>query len=436
MTFPDAVERAVAAHRVRFDDEPALIAAAPGRVNLIGEHTDYNDGFCLPMALPMATAIAASSPRTASMEIESEGFGSARIALDATVADAGPGGSAPLANWARYLHGTAAMLTDRGHAVGAWDGTIATDIPTGASLSSSAALEVAAALTFTHMADGAGAAPIDPVELARVGQAVENRVFGLPSGVLDQLASAASIEGHASLIDCRSLTLRHVPVAAEVTVVIIDTGTRRELVESAYADRQQTCARVAVALGVPALRDATVTDLDRLDPSDLVGRRRAHHVITENERTLEAAAALEAGDHRRVGALMSASHASLRDDYEVSGPALDAAVESAEQAPGCLGARMTGGGFAGCIVATGRDRRRRRVRHAVTERHRPHPGAARRGTAAVLPGPARRRRPDPLTIPPRRRTPAHRARRSGTIRRRGNPRARGASGGSSAPGSG
>ncbi|MFN3219793.1 MAG: galactokinase [Acidimicrobiales bacterium] len=384
MRSADAVQRAVAAHQTRFAEEPTLVAVAPGRVNLIGEHTDYNDGFCLPMALPMATVIAASASRAAAMHVDSEGFGSADIALDLAAADAAPGGSSPLPGWARYLHGTAAMLAERGHAVGAWDGSIATDIPTGASLSSSAALEVAAALAFTRAAriDGASTAggsgtidapthpgaigsqtrpgtidartrpgAIDAIELARVGQAVENRVFGLPSGILDQLASAASIEGHASLIDCRELTLRHVPVSVDVTVVIIDTGTRRELVESAYADRQQTCARVADALGVAALRDATLADLDRLDPSDEVGRRRAHHVITENERTLQAAAALEAHDHRRVGALMSASHASLRDDYEVSGPALDAAVELAEQAPGCLGARMTGGGFAGCTVA-------------------------------------------------------------------------------------
>jgi galactokinase len=383
VSFEDAVQRAIATHRARFGDEPTLVAVAPGRVNLIGEHTDYNDGFCLPMALPMATAIAATPSRAAAMHVESEGFGSAVISLGVGLTDAAPGGSSPLAGWARYLHGTAAMLTERGHGVGAWDGTIATDIPTGASLSSSAALEVAAALAFTRMAatdaptrPGTIDAPtpsgaIDAIELARVGQAVENRVFGLPSGILDQLASAASIEGHASLIDCRALTLRHVPVADAVTVVIIDTGTRRELVESAYTDRQQTCARVAAALGVPALRDATLADLDRLDPSDEVGRRRAHHVITENERTLEAAAALEAHDHRLVGALMSASHASLRDDYEVSGPALDAAVELAEQAPGCLGARMTGGGFAGCTVALVETDAVDAFVAAVTEHHRP-----------------------------------------------------------------
>jgi galactokinase len=392
VTIEDAVHRAIATHRARFGGEPTLVAVAPGRVNLIGEHTDYNDGFCLPMALPMATAIAASGSRGTAMVVESEGFGSAVISLGVGVTDAAPGGSSPLAGWARYLHGTAAMLAERGHAVGPWDGTIATDIPTGASLSSSAALEVAAALAFTHVAATDGPAgpgtidaptrpgridaptcerTIDAIELARVGQAVENRVFGLPSGILDQLASAASIEGHASLIDCRELTLRHVPVADEVTVVIIDTGTRRELVESAYTDRQQTCARVADALGVAALRDATLADLDRLDPSDEVGRRRAHHVITENERTLEAAAALEANDHRRVGALMSASHASLRDDYEVSGPALDAAVELAERAPGCLGARMTGGGFAGCTVALVETDAVDAFVAAVTEHHRP-----------------------------------------------------------------
>lgn len=373
MSAPEAVQRAVDAHRARFGAEPTSIAVAPGRVNLIGEHTDYNHGWCLPFALPMTTAVAASPARAAMMTVESEGFGSARIAVGDGTTDPATGDASTLPTWTRYLLGTAAMLAARGHTVTPWDGAIATDIPTGASLSSSAALEVAAALAFTGVAcDGTGGPGLlDALELARVGQAVENEVMGLPSGILDQLACAASIAGHASLIDCRTLRLRHVPLSDDVTVVIIDTGTRRELVSSAYAERRRTCVRVAEALGVAALRDATIADLDRLDPSDTVGLRRGRHAITENTRTLEAATALEAGDHAGLGALMSASHASLRDDYEVSGPALDAAVDLADRSPGCLGARMTGGGFAGCVVALVRTEAVDAFVAAVTEHHRP-----------------------------------------------------------------
>ena len=332
-----AVERAQAAFRQRHGGPPDLLAVAPGRVNLIGEHTDYNDGFVLPMALPLVTAIAARHRPDRSVVVWSEGFGEAAfdVGADPLTAD----------GWVRYLAGMGSMSAAGGTPVGGWEGAIATDIPHGASLSSSAALEIATGLVFD-----AGRGTVSPRDLAVRARAVENEVLGLPSGIMDQLISAIGVDGSAMLIDCRDLSARPVPIPSEATVVILDTGTRRRLVESAYEDRQATCARVAAALGVESLRDASLADLGRLDPAD-IGYRRARHVLTENRRTLAVADALTSGDVAGAGRLMSASHASLRDDYEVSGPALDAVVEVAAESPGCHGARMTGGGFAGCAVA-------------------------------------------------------------------------------------
>ena len=336
----DAQARAVAAFESRYGSSPPLIARAPGRVNLIGEHTDYNDGFVLPMALPFDTVIAFRPRADTRIEVASEGFGVADFDLETD-----PQGTE---TWARYIHGMGHLLLGDGVPVAGWDGCIATDIPAGASLSSSAALEVA---TGIACAAAGGEEPLSVDALARTGQRVENEVFGFPSGIMDQLASAGSTEGCASLIDCRALSLRQVALPDSVAIVIMDTGTRRELVESEYADRQATCVRVAAELGVTALRDASIDDVDRLAADDDVGRRRATHVIEENARTLEAVEAASADDMEALGALFDASHASLRDLYEVSGPALDAITEIARNHPACLGARMTGGGFAGGAVA-------------------------------------------------------------------------------------
>ena len=190
-----------------------------------------------------------------------------------------------------------------------------------------------------------------PQDIAKLGQRVENEIVGVPSGIMDQLISATAVAGHASLIDCRSLQATPVPIPEGAVVAVMDTSTRRQLVSSAYADRRDSCARAAAEMGFSSLRDAQLGDLDKLLPSFGVERRRAHHVIAENQRTLDAAQAMSDGDAAAIGALMDASHASLRDDYEVSGPALDQIVEIARSIPGCFGARMTGGGFAGCAVA-------------------------------------------------------------------------------------
>ena len=333
-----ARERAMEHHRRRWGI-PDVVGRAPGRVNLIGEHTDYNEGFVLPMALPFDTAVAASpGPGGSGVEIHSEGFGTAQF---------DPADPNQVRGWSVHLRGVCRLLKQHGVDPGAWRATIATDIPAGASLSSSAALEVAVVLAVLELAGVDWATEA----IAQLGQQVENEVVGVPSGIMDQLISATAVPGHASLIDCRSLHTTLVPIPAGAVVAVMDTSTRRQLVSSAYADRRESCKRAAAALDLVSLRDAQLGDLSRLPESLGTEKRRARHVITENQRTLDAAAAMADGDASAVGALMDASHASLCDDFEVSGPALDQITEIARTSPGCFGARMTGGGFAGCAVA-------------------------------------------------------------------------------------
>ncbi len=347
-----ARERAIQAFEREFGRSPTHLAWGPGRVNLIGEHTDYNDGFVLPMALE-ARACVAFTPRedgavhlraddldrAGSFELSALGPGTPSR-LEATQPEA-------LA-WLDYPRGVAWALARRlgPERLTGFDGVLASDVPRGAGLSSSAAVELAVAMALL--------APTgwDARAVARAAQLAENEWVGVASGIMDQLVGAAAVKGSALLIDCRDLSLTPVPLPAGVAVAVLDTGTRRGLAGSAYNDRRAACERVAAALGVPALRDLDPERLERaakaLDPTDL---NRARHVVSENERTLAAARALEAGDAATFGRLMDASHASLRDLYEVSSEALDAMVEAARTAPGCLGARMTGAGFGGCAVA-------------------------------------------------------------------------------------
>ena len=292
------------------------------------------------MALPFEVVIAGAEPRN-----------DGRVVATLRRLRAGSSSRSPnpveQGGWFTYAHGTAAMLIDCGlPSVAGWQGCLASDIPAGASLSSSAALEVASG---SGLRDCGWAAPSKPHALARVGQRVENDVMGFPSGIMDQLASATSADGAASLIDCRDLSTTPVPLPAGVDVIIMDTGTRRELVDSEYAARRADCITAAATLSVAALRDATLDQVGALNDKRI--RRRALHVISENTRTLDAAAAMRAGNTAELGRLMNESHASLRDDYDVSGPALDRIVAMAQNTDGCLGARMTGGGFAGAAVA-------------------------------------------------------------------------------------
>lgn len=314
-----------------------VVARAPGRVNLIGDHTDYNDGFVLPMAIPFETIISARPRADNHVHLMSAGYGAASFSLTDHPSTVKP--------WARYIAAMARLLAQEGIETTGFDASITTDIPIGASLSSSAALEVAAGYAIAGLA---GIEP-DPTTIARLGQRVENEFIGIRSGIMDQLISAGASAGGPTLIDCRSLALTPTELPPSAQVIIMDTMTRRELVSSEYDDRRQSCERAASALGLSKLRDAALADLDRID--DLDDRRRAHHVVAENQRVLDAVAALGVGDLEAFGRAMRASHASLRDLYEVSAPSLNAMVTIADAQPGCLGARMTGGGFAGFAVA-------------------------------------------------------------------------------------
>ena len=348
---PDANPRAraLAAFRRRYGAAPTHLVRAPGRVNLIGEHTDYNDGFVLPMALERAAWIALTPRDDGVVRMIATDLGQEGVFDVATARrrDARGDPHDREGGWLEYPRGVAWALQDAGHALRGFDGALASDVPRGAGLSSSAALELAVAAAFA----ASSALAWDPPAMARAMQRVENLWVGVQSGIMDQLIGAAGVAGHALLIDCRDLTLRPVPLPDGVAVVVLDTSTRRGLVGSAYNDRRAACERVAAALGVRALRDVDERTLAAAEGLDPIDRRRARHVVAENARTLDAADALAAGDVVRVGALMDASHASLRDDFEVSSPALDALVAAAGAAPGCLGARMTGAGFGGCAVA-------------------------------------------------------------------------------------
>jgi galactokinase len=342
MTSPTALrDTVVRAFEERYGEPPAFVARAPGRVNLIGEHTDYNDGFVLPMAIDRAVWIALRPRDDARVEVHSLDFGETR---GFTVADLGTAGD----GWIEYVRGMAWALETDGAALRGWEGVTAGDVPIGAGLSSSAAMELATARAFAAVSS----LDWDPARMALLAQKAENGWVGVQCGIMDQMISAAGRAGYALLIDCRSLDTRAVPLPSGTSVVILDTATRRGLVDSAYNDRRRDTTAAAAFLGVPALRDVTVEQFERRETEmDPVMRRRARHVVTEDERTLRAVDALEHGDAAEVGRLMNQSHTSLRDDFEVSRAELDTIVDLAQAQPGCFGARMTGAGFGGCAVA-------------------------------------------------------------------------------------
>lgn len=324
-----------------FHTAPTFVVRAPGRVNLIGEHTDYNDGFVLPMAIEYAVWIALRPNTTRSLNLAFVDFNQqASFELDQFHA----GEFSPI----EYVKGMARKLLDEGYTLTGWDGVMSGNVPAGAGLSSSAAVEMAIGQAFQAVSGF----EIAPKQLAQSGQWVENEWLKLKSGIMDQMISASGVEGHALLIDCRSLETQLAPLPTQSAVVIMDTGTRRNLVDGKYNERFAQCAQAAQLLGVTKLRDVTLDTLEThthlLDP---LTYRRAHHVISENARTLQACDAMHANDAPLLGQLMNASHASLRDDFEVSGEALNRMVEIAQAQTECFGARMTGGGFAGCAVA-------------------------------------------------------------------------------------
>jgi galactokinase len=328
------------AFAARFGSAPERLVRAPGRVNLIGEHTDTSDGFVLPMAIDREVRVALTPRSDATVRL---------VALDLDEENAFDAGAPhEREGWASYAHGVAWALAEDGHALRGFDGVFTGDVPRGAGLSSSAALELALARAFAEASD----LPWDPRAMAVACRRAENAWVGVASGIMDQLIGACGEAGTALLIDCRDLSTEPVPLPAGTRVVILDTGTRRGLVGSAYNERRAQVDAAAEALGVEVLRDVDPATLEarghELDPTV---RRRARHVVLENARVLRAADAMRRGDAAETGRLMNDSHASLRDDFEVSGPALDAMVEVARDQDGCHGVRMTGAGFAGCAVA-------------------------------------------------------------------------------------
>ncbi len=306
---------------------------APGRVNLIGDHTDYCEGFVLPMALDRECVIAVTPGADDRVKARS-------LQLDGVVDVAADGHDEPRTiepSWGRFVAGAVQAVTERGARVPALDLEVSSTVPTGSGLSSSSALAVALTLALAD----AGDLELDRRDAARVALDAEVRATGVPGGLMDQLASLFGEAGHALLIDCRSLDIEAIPIPDDIAVLVADSGLPRTLADSEYAQRRAACEQAAAALGMATLRDATI-DQVRNDP-------RARHVVTENARVLACADALRANDINTIGALMLASHASLRDDFAVSTPELDLLVDLLVDA-GAVGARLTGAGFGGCVV--------------------------------------------------------------------------------------
>lgn len=314
---------------------------SPGRVNIIGEHTDYNDGFVLPMAINYATWVALQ-PRQDNRVIITALDKNEKLEIDLDNFSKGEGG------WQEYVTGVAWALQEAGHTLAGWEGVFSGDVPIGAGLSSSAALELALARAFALVSD----LKWDPTQMALICQKAENRWVGINSGIMDQMISACGKKKFALLIDCRSLKTKQVPLHKKTQFVILDTATRRGLLDSAYNERRSQCEAVACHFDVKALRDVTLDQLQEIAGIlDMVLYRRAQHVISENQRVLDAVKALNQGNAAALGLLMNESHASMRDDYEISRKEVDQMVAIAQAQPGCYGARMTGGGFGGCAVA-------------------------------------------------------------------------------------
>jgi galactokinase len=326
--------------RARYGEDPQTIGVAPGRINLIGEHTDYNDGFVFPAAIDRVTYVAASVTEGPT-QLFSEQVGEGE-SFDATTAQPGE-----LKPWAVYPAGMAWALRGKG-AIPNLKVVVTSDVPRSGGVSSSAALEMAFGVVWNGLAKLGLTNP----ELAILGQKCENGFVGVNSGIMDQMASAMGKRLHAMFLDTRSLEIQYAPIPDGLSAVLCDTRKPRALTDSAYNERRSQCEAASAALGVSKLRDATIAGLEakKAELGDVV-YRRARHVISENDRCVSYKEALASGDLEQVGRLMLASHESLRDDYEVSCMELDAMAEAARQAPGCVGARMTGAGFGGSCVA-------------------------------------------------------------------------------------
>jgi galactokinase len=331
-----------------FGGSPDLVARAPGRVNLIGEHTDYSDGFVMPMAIDRDVLVAVRRRADSQVRLHSVDFGGiSQLELGSPVA------RDDIRTWANYPRGVVYILLDIGIQLGGFDLAFTGNVPSGAGLSSSAAVEIATLQAL----DALFGLKLQTFEKAKLGQRAEREFVGVACGIMDQAISAAGVAGHALMLDCRSLETTLVPMGAGVAVVVTDTAVVRGLVGSKYNDRRAECEAATAhfartRMDVHALRDVTAAEVHDAEAAlGPVVARRARHVVSENARVLAAVAAFRAGDLTEVGRLMVASHVSLRDDFEVTVPELNLLVELAVAHPGVLGARMTGAGFGGCTVA-------------------------------------------------------------------------------------
>jgi galactokinase len=349
----------------RFGRTPEWMAAAPGRVNLIGEHVDYNDGFVLPMAIECWVIIAAAKNNSTKARIWSEQIdATAEIELDALIVPNDP-------PWSEYIRGVLAGFQRRDIEVDGFDAVVHSTVPTGGGLSSSAALEVATATLLESMSGK----HVGKMEKALLCQTAEHEFAGVPCGIMDQLASTSAQKGHLLLIDCRSEEFEQIPFSSDdVSVLIANTHVQHELIDGGYAARRDQCDAAAEDLLVRSLRDATLNQLSSAEARmDEVVYRRARHVVTEIERTREAAHAIRSEDWERFGELMYASHESLRDDYEVSCPELDIMVDIARSIGiegGVYGSRLTGAGFGGCTVSLVRAEAAGRIAAAYADAYR------------------------------------------------------------------
>ena len=334
----ELLEHVTRVFKDRFGSAPEAVASAPGRVNLLGEHTDYNGGYVLPMSLNMEVAVAlGAGTKAGTIDVYSDAFDdSKRRNIDEEA----------IGHWSDYVLGCLRAAYQEATAGAGCRVAVAATLPIGAGISSSAALEVAMLRAVAVLSDR----PMEPAETAKTAQRVERDFVGMPCGIMDQFAAVAGAGGKAVFLDTRTLDFEIVPLFPDHRFVVVHSGVRHKLTDDGYARRVAECRAACAALGVDELRDLGVTDLDRIDELDVPLNLRARHVVTENRRVLDAVAAMKKGDANRFGTLMVESHMSQRDDYQVSVPEIDALVDGALRAGAC-GARLTGGGFGGSIVA-------------------------------------------------------------------------------------
>lgn len=335
-----------------FGQQPAHVARAPGRVNLLGEHVDYNDGFVLPAAIDRATYVAFSGTDSHQTTLVAADFNEQASFSPRTIPTKTQTDATPLPEWAHYPAGVMWALLEEKLSVPAMNAVYASDIPRGSGLSSSASVEMAFVIAWQTL----GGWELPPMRRALLGQKAENQYVGVNCGIMDQFASACGVADKLLLLDCRSLEWQTVPLSKKVAIVIADTKVRRKLTSGEYNKRRAACEEAVRLLrqdlpDIKSLRDVSVADFNRLSgklPEEV--SKRARHVVEEIERSKQAPALLEAGDIRTFGSLMNKCHISLRDLYEVSCPELDAMVRIAQTIEGCYGARLTGAGFGGCTV--------------------------------------------------------------------------------------